>query len=87
MSSIPGVDLDYMYLPPIPFNVALGDIGYIKGDTFIRLYNIQDDMPFNAVSNPSYFRASGNFTTEQLANGDIMCAHIYFASVHPNLAP
>ncbi|KAG9036531.1 hypothetical protein FRB95_008586 [Tulasnella sp. JGI-2019a] len=72
MSAIPGVDLDYLYLPPIPLDVALGDIGYIKGDTFVKLYNIQQDIPFDPVPYPGYFRASGDFTTEKLANGDIM---------------
>ncbi|KAG9036535.1 hypothetical protein FRB95_008590 [Tulasnella sp. JGI-2019a] len=72
MSAIPGVDLDYLYLPPIPFDVTLGDIGYIKGDTFVKLYNIQQDIPFDPVPYPGYFRASGDFTTEKLANGDIM---------------
>ncbi|KAG9006146.1 hypothetical protein FRB94_012265 [Tulasnella sp. JGI-2019a] len=72
MSAIPGIELGYFIFPPTPLDVALGDIGYIKGDTFFKLHNIQDDIPFDPAPFPGYFRASGDFKTEQLANGDIM---------------
>ncbi|KAG9006143.1 hypothetical protein FRB93_008935 [Tulasnella sp. JGI-2019a] len=72
MSAIPGLDQGYFHFPATPLDVALGDIGYIKGDTFVKLYNIQEDMLFDPVPYPGYFRAPGCCKTERLGNGDIM---------------
>ncbi|KAG8991891.1 hypothetical protein FRB93_002511 [Tulasnella sp. JGI-2019a] len=102
MSVIPGIDLNGFLLLRIPLDVALGDIGYIHNDTFFKLHNIQEELPFDAEPYQGHFRASGDFTTEKLAKGDtkyvllhlfrwfestLLIAHVRLAGVHSNPIP
>ncbi|KAG9036537.1 hypothetical protein FRB95_008592 [Tulasnella sp. JGI-2019a] len=68
---LPYIDLDYFYWPDVAFDVTIGDVGYISDGSFVKVHNIRHEMPFDIVPSPGYFRSSGDFFSEELANGDI----------------
>lgn len=56
---------DYRYLPTIRLEAALGDIGYIDGDKFIKLDSIRDQI--NRTSNmKDYVSSSSTLKTDEV---------------------
>jgi len=49
MLQSPLIHMGYFMLPQKPMEVAIGDIGYIRGDCFIKLHNIQSDWDLKIV--------------------------------------
>lgn len=70
MLKIPDLDPGYMYKPEIPLNVAVGDIGYVRGIEFIKLASIKDEIQ-GTSKRDEYLVASGPITSTDLADGVI----------------
>jgi len=64
----------YIYWPPMAWDLSIGDVGYIKDTTFIKILNMRDHFEFNVLS-PSidYLSASGSFEKADLGEGVIRC--------------
>lgn len=65
MKASSDVDFTYLYMPTVPLNLNLGDIGIIRGNQFIHLCNVHslikspvDGQPSFYVSVPDQYRGS-----------------------------
>jgi hypothetical protein len=71
---VPFAHLCFFYNPPEPVDVALGDIGYFFGNSFIKLENIEDDLTFKTVLNgrTEYVHASpADLRSDKMEDGSI----------------
>lgn len=64
----------YIYWPPMAWDISIGDVGYIKDTSFIKILNMRDHFEFTVVS-PSidYLSVSGSFERADLGEGVIRC--------------
>jgi hypothetical protein len=64
----------YIYWPPMAWDISIGDVGYIKDTSFIKILNMRDHFEFSVLS-PSinYLSASGSFGKADLGEGVIRC--------------
>ncbi|KAG8871785.1 hypothetical protein FRB98_000493 [Tulasnella sp. 332] len=82
----PSAHLCFVYRPKKPIDVALGDIGYMKGGSFVRLANINEDFAFVTVKNGNadYVRsAPPSIRSERLVDGTLK--HTFFNPIHSNI--
>lgn len=66
----------YLFEPPVPIDIAYGDIGYMNDDDFVKLDNMRDAFKDEAKINPDYedyLRSSGAgaISSEDLGDGVI----------------
>ncbi|KAG8869996.1 hypothetical protein FRB97_000465 [Tulasnella sp. 331] len=82
----PSAHLCFVYRPKKPIDVALGDIGYMKGGSFVRLANINEDFAFVTVKNGNtdYVRsAPPSIRSERLVDGTLK--HTFLNPIHSNI--
>ncbi|KAG8871305.1 hypothetical protein FRB98_000913 [Tulasnella sp. 332] len=82
----PLAHLCFVYRPQIAIDVALGDIGYMNGGSFVRLTNIREDVAFVTVlnGNPDYVRSAPPLIqSERLKDGTFK--HTFSNPIHSNI--
>jgi hypothetical protein len=52
------IDIGYLYAPMVSLDVRIGDIGFIRGNSFTRLCNVDSDIQSTVISQPSFFISS-----------------------------
>jgi hypothetical protein len=65
------IEMDHIYRPRTPLSVELGDIGYIRGDTFVKISNILHEVNVEIIHRPldHISCSSGRFNSHLLNNG------------------
>lgn len=67
---IPGMHPTYLYKPIIPLEMTVGDLGYIRGTSFIKLDSIKPII-CGVHKMEDYTAVSGEITSTPLADGVI----------------
>lgn len=64
----PDAELTFFFHPPEPLDVTLGDIGYMDGNSFIKLYNVEHDIPFSPRrgAGVEYIASSSEYTSVEV---------------------
>jgi hypothetical protein len=65
---------DYMYKPPKPLDIAVGDVGYICGDKFVKLGSIMPKYRGNIKHIDDYTSTSGPLESTPQPGGIIKLA-------------
>ncbi|KAG8851141.1 hypothetical protein FRB96_009482 [Tulasnella sp. 330] len=82
----PLAHLCFVYRPQTAIDVALGDIGYMDGSSFVKVANIEDDVTFDTIlnGNVDFVRsAPPGVETERL--GDDAVKHTFHSPVYCNI--
>lgn len=92
MLRLKGLSLSHMYYPPSPLDITIGDVGYMEGNTFVKLHNIREDYlggdhPFDVYdgSQFDYVRCSSPFVTDSTENGTLRYGSLWL--LLPAIAP
>ncbi|KAG8874396.1 hypothetical protein FRB97_005957 [Tulasnella sp. 331] len=82
----PSVHLCFFYRPPIAIDVALGDIGYMDGPSFVKVANIKEDVTFEiAINGPGDFIRSAPPVVQSERLGDGTLRHTFYDPVYCNI--
>ncbi|KAG8851139.1 hypothetical protein FRB96_009480 [Tulasnella sp. 330] len=82
----PLAHLCFLYRPPKAIDISLGDIGYMNGNSFVKLANIKDDATISIVSNGNVdyvHSAPPDIQSERLGDGTIK--HSFRNPIHSNI--
>ena len=73
------INLSRFFFPKVPIDVALGDVGYMKDEVFVKLDNMREafiDHEGEAIKgSEDYLTASGPIISEDLGEGVIRFVH------------